>query len=314
MNSNFDFWWNEFKLGDECLLWLMHHQQRYSVDDLKQDPNWDQYKHVFLIDQEREQHDILNPRMHLWNPTVQQHPRMHTYLAWFDYVNQIEDKTHYTKRLQNNKQPNYTFDALFGTPRPHKDYLLEQIKKSNLESNFILGCLSPNNNRVKTNDRWASGGEFDKTLWPDVPGHNIGPELLSCILPYDIYNDSWYSVVCETSCDAPSMFTEKTAKPILAKRLFVLVGAQYQIKDLQSMGYRTFNGIIDESYDNLANDEARWHGAWEQIVKLLTMDPKVVYNEVQEIVEHNYQLFRNTDWMHKVQSDIDEILNVVPKD
>lgn len=315
MNSNFDFWWNEFKLGADSLLWLMHHEKRYTVDDLKTDPNWDQYKHIFLVDQEIESHELSDRRIHLWNPAVSTADNHHTYLAWFDYVNQIEDKTHYTQRLRSDKNPTHHFDALLGTPRVHKDYILEQITSNNLESKFILGCLGSNNNRVKTNNNWIPGGEFDQgTLFPQVPGHDIMWELLSCILPYDIYNDSWYSVICETTPSRPAIFTEKTAKPLLAKRVFVLVGAQYHLRDLRSLGYKTFDGIIDESYDKLSNDRDRWQGAWEQIIKLLTMDPVVVYNQAQDILEHNYQLFRNTNWMHKVKADINEILSVIPKD
>jgi hypothetical protein len=47
--------------------------------------------------------------------------------------------------------------------------------------------------------------------------------------------------------------TEKTAKPIWAKRLFVMFGTPGFLKKLHELGFKTFDHVIDESYDSMLN-------------------------------------------------------------
>ena len=51
--------------------------------------------------------------------------------------------------------------------------------------------------------------------------------------------------------------TEKTIKPIVAHRPFIMVGPVGTISHLQSLGFRTFNKWWDESYDNETNHNKR---------------------------------------------------------
>ena len=73
------------------------------------------------------------------------------------------------------------------------------------------------------------------------------------------------------------------------------------------MGYKTFSDVIDESYDNIDDDEERWNEAWKQIEKLLSMNPLEVYSKVNDIVEHNYNIFVNTVWWDIIKDDIKKI-------
>jgi len=315
MNSNFDFWWREFGLEktQDVLLWLMYHEKRYEVADLQKLPIWNKAKHIFLIDQEIIEHDISDPRVHLWAPTISNHPRIHTYSWWHDRVQHLELELNFTEKLlpYTNKTPLYKFDALLGTLRKHKTVILEKIQKSKLEDSFILGALGTLPNH-QNNPNWISGGEFDPVKfhpYPQINGKSIDPNLLSCILPYKIYNDSWYSLVCETTGSDIRMYSEKTAKPLLGKRIFVLVGAKHHLKGLHAMGYKTFDSIIDESYDNIDDDQTRWEAAWNQVEHLLELNPAKTYNQVQDILEHNYNTFMNKNWMEIVKQDIWKIIN-----
>lgn len=59
-------------------------------------------------------------------------------------------------------------------------------------------------------------------------------------------------VVCETAMHNESFFiTEKTLRPILYKRLFVVIGSKNYEKRLKQMGIDIFDDIIDKSYDRL---------------------------------------------------------------
>lgn len=120
------------------------------------------------------------------------------------------------------------------------------------------------------------------------------------------YRDSLLSVVTETFFfktvsdiydDEGIFFSEKTFKPILAKHPFILMNRPRSLKALRSLGYRTFAGWIDESYDLIEDDEQRflaiiselvrfnaWKNTWDQ-------DMWDKWNhEMYQITEHNYRV------------------------
>ena len=76
----------------------------------------------------------------------------------------------------------------------------------------------------------------------------------------------------------------------MAKRVFVLFGSRGQLATLREQGYRTFDGVIDESYDLIKDDHARWTAAFEQVLWLMAKDPTEVYNSLDSVLEHNRQL------------------------
>jgi hypothetical protein len=110
-------------------------------------------------------------------------------------------------------------------------------------------------------------------------------------IPIEIYNASWYSIVAETQYHPDNVFiTEKTGKALVAKRVFVLFAAPGCLKYLRSQGFRTFDGIIDESYDSEPDNCKRFDMAWQQVRLLSTLDPVLVYQQAHEILEHNFNL------------------------
>jgi len=88
--------------------------------------------------------------------------------------------------------------------------------------------------------------------------------------------------------------TEKTFKPIVAKRPFILVAAPGNLAYLKSYGFKTFDRWIDESYDNERDPYKRIEMITEQLKKLCLLNKqelKQMHTEMQEVLEHNFQHF-----------------------
>ena len=116
---------------------------------------------------------------------------------------------------------------------------------------------------------------------------------MSVIVPWHIYQCSWYSVVFETHDlgQGIDFLTEKTAKCLFAKRIFLMFNGAGLLSALRDMGFKTFHGkYIDESYDSEPNDARRFSMAWEQTQRLYHTDPVEVYAYYQDVLEHNYRL------------------------
>ena len=62
------------------------------------------------------------------------------------------------------------------------------------------------------------------------------------------------------------------------------------------MGFRTFDGIIDESYDQEPGLVERCNMVLEQVKYLGTLKQEAVLKEICPICEHNYAHLMRTDW------------------
>ena len=107
-------------------------------------------------------------------------------------------------------------------------------------------------------------------------------------LPFKIYQQTAFSLICETTTNNDaSFFTEKIAKPMLACRLFVVISGQYYLKNLRKLGFRTFDNVIDESYDSEPDPVKRWNLALEQVKWLCSQDQGKILKSIIPIVLHN---------------------------
>jgi hypothetical protein len=74
--------------------------------------------------------------------------------------------------------------------------------------------------------------------------------------------NSYCNIVMETHFDADqsggSFLTEKTFKPIKHGQLFFVAGPAGSLQALRDLGYRTFDSVLDNSYDRIENNTQRW--------------------------------------------------------
>jgi hypothetical protein len=111
---------------------------------------------------------------------------------------------------------------------------------------------------------------------------------------YSMTRALWH-VVTETIYFQPKLhLTEKTFKPIVSKRPFILVAAPGNLAYLKSYGFKTFDRWIDESYDNEPDNFKRIEmitQELEKLCKLSNAELKQMHREMQEVLEYNYQHF-----------------------
>lgn len=111
----------------------------------------------------------------------------------------------------------------------------------------------------------------------------------------DWYNLTNYSLVVETVLFPEDVWhTEKTWKPIAFYHPFILWGPPGYIKDLQDQGFKTFNHIIDESYDAELDNSKRLDMIINQVNKL----KDICLTDVETVNRtiHNRNLFFDTEW------------------
>ena len=88
--------------------------------------------------------------------------------------------------------------------------------------------------------------------------------------------------------------TEKIFKPIVMKQPFMLLAAPGNLAYLRSYGFKTFEGIIDESYDTIKSDYGRINAVVDQLKWYCSLneDEKTeIQKKCEPIIEHNFHHF-----------------------
>jgi hypothetical protein len=110
-----------------------------------------------------------------------------------------------------------TFDILLGKPKPHRNYIY--LFASSYKDRVVMTYFKNNNTPLKQygeeNWIWESEGlelPDQDFSWTVTPIRYHGEHMsLSQVVPISIYNETAYSIVCETNFDNHySFFTEKT--------------------------------------------------------------------------------------------------------
>lgn len=107
------------------------------------------------------------------------------------------------------------------------------------------------------------------------------------------YPNIFIDIVAETFVSGRTFFvTEKTVRPMLLKKPFIIMGPKNFMIYLRQMGFRTFYEYWDEDYDGYEGKEK-----YLQIVKVIESIASKTHNELasmydsmQHILEHNYNL------------------------
>lgn len=213
----------------------------------------------------------------------------------------------------------YKFDALLGVHRANKTAIYNHWQNSANQEQILLTY----HGKDATNGVWdvpyvAEPADMPQDdddpsvlavqLWSYMTNHNgdavhkVGSHF---VLPTTIYNDSWYSIIAETFIDTRgSYYTEKIGKALVAARVFVLFGAQYDLHRLKRLGFQTFGHVIDESYDTVADPQQRYQAAWQQVEWLCDQDPKEILAATRFQRELNQRVFVTRDWYANLRSHI----------
>jgi hypothetical protein len=107
------------------------------------------------------------------------------------------------------------------------------------------------------------------------------------------YPDFLIDIVCETFLQGRSFYpTEKTVRPMLLKKPFILMGPKCFLIHLRQMGFKTFYEFWDEDYDGHSPD-VRYLKILELINLISTKSKEElfeIYIQMQPILDHNYNL------------------------
>lgn len=208
----------------------------------------------------------------------------------------------------------YDFLFLNGRLRPHRKYLIDKLRQQSVLDRALWTNLNAGVEMAFTSVLEVHSHEPIRLLPPEyeiaraLPNmstahqhrfckhHLFGNTWGDAIVNAEAYIDSCFSLVTETIFDYPYSFrTEKIWKPMIMQHPFVVAANRGYYRDLKSAGFKTFDTLIDESFDMIDNAQQRAdrivsvvkhicdHGA----VAFLMASQDICKYNYQHLVEHN---------------------------
>ena len=180
----------------------------------------------------------------------------------------------------------------------HNNSIISFDKKliTNEVKNFLI-----NNNLSEKFDNLPQKVIADREDIQNTNGYQHENEFL--------YLDSYISIVTETSFYNDNDFiSEKIWKPMYQFHPIIVVGRPHLLKYLKDIGFKTFNWLINEDYDNIEDNDKRMEFIIYEIKRL----NKYSLKDIHEIIQNNFDdLLHNYNLMnffgkniHKIESKL----------
>ena len=233
------------------------------------------------------------------------YPRERVYMDAQTFFTRIARYGSVMKLEQANNTKPMMFDALLGKKNTGRDKLFNLFKENNLLDNNLVNYYDEIDKDATTLYRSPELDRIDTNPITGFSARAVKPGGVprSHIIDQGIYDNTWFSVVAETR-SGTTFITEKTTKCLLSGRMFVLFGEKGHLAKLRSYGYKTFASHIDESYDDIEDENERIKAAFTQ-VNLLTQrkDLAVIMQDLHSTFVHNQNLcLENIDRLEKLKS------------
>jgi hypothetical protein len=212
------------------------------------------------------------------------------------------------------------FGTVFGRPLWHRIGIVSHLK-TNYCNQSSLGFFSdPHNvdmrelfetqqlfqNNVHSFVNFANLLECFPIRYTDVDAYTPGQLMTDGYVDQtkNIYKDFFVDIVAEPFTTGNCFFiTEKTVRPMLLKKPFIIMASKNHLEYLRQMGFRTFGDFWDEDYDGYEGAE-RYTRIIQLIDKLAENSSdklESIYWDMQYTLDHNYNLLMTQTYKKTIQ-------------
>jgi hypothetical protein len=208
----------------------------------------------------------------------------------------------------------YKFLFLNGRSRPHRKYLIERFRLDGLLDQALWTNLDSTLPKSRLINLWenhrnllSQPGQI-KTLDPkyefDFYKNRVNLQFDVNYIKYNLFDNSWgeiylnpdayidtyFSLVTETVFDYPHSFrTEKIWKPLVMGQPWIAVANQGYYRDMRNLGFRTFDHLIDESFDQIPGSQQRIERIAHVVEDLCRQDLVQFLAAAEETCKYNQQ-------------------------
>jgi len=222
--------------------------------------------------------------------------------------------------LYNQPDKPYKFLFLNGRARPHRKYLWQRFRQLGLLDQSLWTMLDSNPVGRSSLNLWSGTTNLMTEVTPiqHLPGkyeyvqyqntridtarldqHFIKHQLFDntwgeVYLQAEPYRDTYFSVVTETVFGESdhSFRTEKIIKPLAMGHPWIAVANRGYYRDLRNLGFRTFENLLDESFDLIDSPMDRAERIISIVNDLCQQDLASFLDSCYNVCKYNQQHLR----------------------
>jgi hypothetical protein len=171
-------------------------------------------------------------------------------------------------------------------PRNHRIKLLSKLDENNIISYGINTFLNPDSDSEYKHESW-----FKNINNIDKYNYNWSSNSFGGITQEYIDHKCTIEIITETEVDY-QRFSEKTWKPIINLRPFLILGKRGIHNQLKDLGFNLYDNIFDYSFDNEKNIDDRINGIISNLKNYINSSYQSLYKKEEQNIVHNINTFR----------------------
>jgi len=206
----------------------------------------------------------------------------------------------------------FIFISTTGNVRPERDRIVNLVKNKISYKDFIFrysgqDIKQPSNHFdvIKFNK-----GDFDPyTSVLAKYYHSVSQSV-----PIKLYNQSYFNLIVESDLSLNDSFflTEKTIKSLITGQPFVICATPKFLENLRNLGFKTYNSLWNEDYDNILNFDKRMEEVVDLCRTLENFDWAKHRLELEEIQKHNnYRFIRSSSIIEEELCRLEKIIKAL---
>ena len=224
-------------------------------------------------------------------------------LDWFRYAKVIDIKS---SSLQKQF---LVYNRAWTGSREYRLKFTELLQKNNLANDCqtSFNATDPDDKILYTDYVFKNNSfksNIDLTVFPVTSA----PSASSADFLINDYANTKFEVVLETLFDDSRIqLTEKSLRPIACGHPFILVSTPGSLTYLQKYGFKTFAGIIDESYDAEQDPIRRLNliiAAMKKIINWTSDEQTANWAKIKEITEYNKKYFFSDTFFNLISNEL----------
>jgi hypothetical protein len=207
-----------------------------------------------------------------------------------DYSENLQAIQEYQTQYSTDRP--YKFLFLNGRARSHRRHLLRRLQPV-LDQAIWSNLDNTHGTLIKLLDSKYEFDFYQKNTTALTHSGFVKYKLFNndwgeIYLNYKPYADTYFSLVTETVFDYPYSFrTEKIWKPIAIGHPFIVASNAGYYRDLHQLGFQTFRNVIDESFDQIDNNQDRLNRIAQVVTDLCQQDLASFLNECYNVCKYN---------------------------
>lgn len=223
----------------------------------------------------------------------------------------------------NYEEKKYHFLSFNQYPHHHRVKIISEIYKNNIIDKFLI---SYNPKFYETlgdvkhdyENQLKDLGYFeDYKLFISLPEKKVDFETNFRISGYgyeDVqpYRESIISLISDTIFFKHQGFiSEKVFKPIMYLQPFLIAGPSHYLREIRNMGFKTFDGFIDESYDEEVDNKLRLEKVISELIRISNLPIEVLKHKLKEfenVLIYNQMKLLSFDYQ---KSELESVKHII---